>query len=61
MVAEFGDKPRLVVLSGPYQYHNVPWRIRAATEMFYGLCYAADLFNKKCWASAAWCRAATSS
>lgn len=47
VVAEFGEKPGLVVLSGPYHYHDVPWRIRAATEIFYGMGYAAYLFNKK--------------
>ena len=47
VVAEFAEKPGLVALSGPYHYHDVPWRIRTATEMFYGMGYAADLFNKK--------------
>ncbi len=47
VITEFGEKPALVVLSGPYQYYDVPWRIRAATELFYGMGYATYLFNKK--------------
>ena len=42
----FARDPTLVALSGPYDYHDVPLRIRAAARMFYGMGYATYAFNK---------------
>ena len=46
VLAEFATKPRLVVLSGPYDYHDVPRHIRAFARGFYWMGYATYLFNK---------------
>ncbi len=47
VLAAFEADAKLVCLSGPYDYHDVPWRMRIATRAFYGLGYAAYLFNKR--------------
>lgn len=46
VLAEFARKPRLVVLSGPYDYHDVPLHIRLFTRAFYCVGYTTYLFNK---------------
>lgn len=46
VLAEFARKPRLVVLSGPYDYHDVPLHIRAFARAFYVMGYSTYLFNK---------------
>ena len=47
VVATFDASPKLVVLSGPYDYHDVPLRMRLATRLFYGMGYATYVFNKR--------------
>ena len=47
VLTTFDTQPKLVCLSGPYDYHDVPLRIRMMTRAFYGLGYAAYLFNKR--------------
>lgn len=44
--AAFQRDPRLVALSGPYDYHDVGLHIRAATWVFYLMGYATYAFNK---------------
>ena len=46
VLAEFARNPRLVVLSGPYDYHDVPLHIRAFARCFYVMGYTTYLFNK---------------
>ena len=43
---EFDRNPRLVCVSGPYDYHDVPIHIRAFTRGFYLMGYATYAFNK---------------
>lgn len=47
VLASFEADPKLVCLSGPYDYYDVPWRIRTAARSFYALGYAAYIFNKR--------------
>src|SRR3954470_12061889 len=35
VLAEFASDPELVTVSGPYDYYDVPFRIRAAARVFY--------------------------
>jgi glycosyltransferase involved in cell wall biosynthesis len=42
----FAHDPKLVALSGPYDYYDVPFHIRAFSRMFYALGYATYAFNK---------------
>lgn len=46
VLKSFGDDPKLVALSGPYDYYDVPLHIRAFSRMFYMLGYATYAFNK---------------
>lgn len=46
VLAEFERSPKLVVLSGPYDYYDVPIHIRAAARLFYRIGYATYVFNK---------------
>ena len=47
VIAAFDASPGLVTLSGPYDYHDVPLRMRLAARLFYGMGYAAYVFNKR--------------
>jgi len=47
VLAEFARSPRLVVLSGPYDYYDVPAHIRAAARVFYAVGFATYVFNKR--------------
>jgi len=47
VLAEFACSPRLVVLSGPYDYYDVPFHIRAAARLFYAVGFATYVFNKR--------------
>jgi len=47
VLAEFAGSPRLVVLSGPYDYYDVPFHIRAAARLFYAVGFATYVFNKR--------------
>ena len=42
----FATDPKLVALSGPYDYFDVPIHIRAISRAFYGIGYATYCFNK---------------
>ena len=44
--AAFARDARLVAISGPYDYHDVPFRIRAAARLFYVVGFATYSFNK---------------
>ncbi|HYZ61870.1 MAG TPA: glycosyltransferase family 2 protein [Acetobacteraceae bacterium] len=44
--AEFALDPELVTLSGPYDYYDVPFRIRAAARLFYLIGFATYSFNR---------------
>ena len=46
VLAAFAKDPKLVALSGPYDYHDVPFRLRATARMFYAVAYGAYAFNK---------------
>lgn len=43
---EFAKDPELVTVSGPYDYYDVPFRIRAAARLFYLVGYATYSFNR---------------
>lgn len=45
--AAFDRDPKLVALSGPYDYYDVPLRVRLMTRLFYGVAFATYLFNKR--------------
>ncbi len=47
VLAEFARSPKLVVLSGPYDYYDVPVHIRAAARVFYAVGFATYVFNKR--------------
>jgi len=47
VLAEFDRSPRLVVLSGPYDYYDVPVHIRAAARVFYAVGFMTYVFNKR--------------
>jgi glycosyltransferase involved in cell wall biosynthesis len=42
----FARDAKLVALSGPYDYYDVPLHIRAFSRMFYGMGYLTYAFNK---------------
>lgn len=42
----FARDAKLVAISGPYDYFDVPIHIRAVSRMFYGVGYATYAFNK---------------
>ncbi len=42
----FEQSPKLVVLSGPYDYYDVPLHIRSFARAFYWMGYATYSFNK---------------
>lgn len=44
--AEFARDPALVAVSGPYDYYDVPMRIRAAARMFYVVGFGTYCFNR---------------
>jgi glycosyltransferase involved in cell wall biosynthesis len=46
VLREFDSNPRLVVVSGPYDYYDVPVHIRAFARGFYLMGYATYAFNK---------------
>lgn len=46
VLASFEADPKLVALSGPYDYFDVPFRIRAAARMFYLVGFCTYAFNK---------------
>lgn len=47
VLAEFARSPKLVVLSGPYDYYDVPVHIRTAARVFYAVGFATYVFNKR--------------
>lgn len=47
VLAEFARSPRLVVLSGPYDYYDVPIHIRTAARVFYAVGFMTYVFNKR--------------
>ena len=47
VLAEFARSPKLVVLSGPYDYYDVPIHLRAAARVFYAVGFATYVFNKR--------------
>lgn len=42
----FADDPGLVCVSGPYDYYDVPFHIRAAARMFYVVGFCTYSFNR---------------
>ncbi len=46
VLEEFAGDPGLVCVSGPYDYYDVPFRIRAAARMFYVVGFATYSFNR---------------
>lgn len=44
--AEFARDPALVTISGPYDYYDVPLRIRAAARLFYIVAFGTYSFNR---------------
>lgn len=46
VLAEFARDPKLVALSGPYDYYDVPPRVRRAARAFYGMAYCTYLVNR---------------
>jgi glycosyltransferase involved in cell wall biosynthesis len=44
--AEFARDPELVTVSGPYDYYDVPFRIRAAARVFYIVGFGTYSFNR---------------
>ncbi len=46
VLEEFAADPGLVCVSGPYDYYDVPFRIRAAARMFYVVGFATYSFNR---------------
>ena len=47
VLTAFDTNQKLVALSGPYDYHDVPFRIRYAAKSFYWMGYATYVFNKR--------------
>ncbi|MBV8912449.1 MAG: glycosyltransferase family 2 protein [Acetobacteraceae bacterium] len=43
---EFARDPELVTVSGPYDYYDVPFRIRAAARLFYTVGFGTYCFNR---------------
>lgn len=43
---EFARDSGLVTISGPYDYYDVPMRIRLAARMFYGVAFGSYCFNR---------------
>jgi len=46
VLAEFARDPELVTVSGPYDYYDVPFRIRAAARIFYLVGFGTYSFNR---------------
>ena len=46
VLAAFAQDPKLVALSGPYDYYDVPFHIRAISRMFYMIAFSTYAFNK---------------
>lgn len=46
VLAEFAHDPKLVALSGPYDYYDVPPRVRRAARAFYGMAYCTYILNR---------------
>ncbi len=46
VMAEFARDPELVTVSGPYDYYDVPFRIRAAARVFYLVGFGTYSFNR---------------
>jgi glycosyltransferase involved in cell wall biosynthesis len=46
VLAEFARDPELVTVSGPYDYYDVPFRIRAAARVFYLVGFGTYSFNR---------------
>ena len=44
--AEFARDSKLVAVSGPYDYYDVPMRIRAAARLFYMVAFGSYCFNR---------------
>lgn len=44
--SEFASDPALVTVSGPYDYYDVPFRIRAAARLFYVVGFGTYSFNR---------------
>lgn len=44
--AEFATDPKLVTVSGPYDYYDVPTRIRVAARIFYIVGFGTYSFNR---------------
>ncbi len=44
--AEFARDPALVTVSGPYDYYDVPFHIRAAARLFYVVGFGTYSFNR---------------
>ena len=47
VLAEFGRDPKLVALSGPYDYHDVSPRVRWTARAFYGVAYGVYVVNRR--------------
>ena len=47
VLAEFARSPKLVVVSGPYDYYDVPLHLRVAARVFYAVGFATYVFNKR--------------
>jgi glycosyltransferase involved in cell wall biosynthesis len=43
---EFAKDKELVTLSGPYDYYDVPFRLRAAARLFYCMAFVTYSFNR---------------
>ena len=46
VLAEFKRDPALVAVSGPYDYYDVPFHIRATARAFYGIGFMTYSFNR---------------
>ena len=46
VLAEFARDPELVTVSGPYDYYDVPFHIRAAARVFYLVGFGTYSFNR---------------
>ena len=46
VLAEFGRDPKLVAISGPYDYYDVPPRVRRAAQAFYRMAYCTYFMNR---------------
>lgn len=46
VLAAFAKDPKLVTLSGPYDYYDVPMRLRLSARVFYGVAFCTYSFNR---------------